>query len=257
MSYLFQDTDLAAARLQVLADVFAVSTRSFLQEAVRTTPSVVVDLGCGPGYTTRLLAETTRCARAIGLDSSERFLALAARSAPERLSFVRHDVTRVPFPTGQSDLIFCRMLLTHLRDPLSVIERWGTQLRPQGHLLLEEVEWIRTDHTVFRLYLEIVAALLEQQANHLYIGSHLDKQQIGNDLRCRLSRVYHLPVSTARAATLFSLNIVSWKNQPFVQKEYTAAVINQLENNLHEQAGTSTNEGEIEWGMRQIVYERE
>ncbi len=255
MSYLFKDTDRAAHRLRVLADVFAVSSRAFMQDVVRATPRTAVDLGCGPGYTTHLLADATQCVRAIGLDSSEHFLALAARSATERISFVRHDVTQIPLPTEQSDLISCRMLLTHLQDPPSVIKRWAAQLRPQGLLLLEEVEWIRTEYPLFRSYLDIVAAVLEQQANQLYIGPLLDKLRIDNGLQRRLSRVFHLPVSTAQAATMFSLNIQSWKSQPFVQKRYSASMIDQLERDLREVAETSTSEGEIEWGMRQLAYE--
>ncbi|MBV9232076.1 MAG: class I SAM-dependent methyltransferase [Chloroflexi bacterium] len=256
MPYLFKDTDLAAYRLRVLADVFAVSSRTFLQDVVTTTPQLAVDLGCGPGYTTHLLADTTHCVRAIGLDNSEHFLTLASRSATERISFVRHDVTQIPFPTGQSDLISCRMLLTHLQDPLSVIECWGTQLRPHGLLLLEEVEWIQTELSLFRSYLDIVAAMLKQQANQLYIGPLLDKHQMGNELRRCISRVYHLPVSTAQAATMFYLNIQSWKNQPFIQKHYSATIIDQMEHDLQELTATSTSESEIEWGMRQIAYER-
>src|SRR5262245_10740178 len=112
MSYLFKDTDLAAQRLQVLAEVYAPSSRAFLQDAVNTVPQLALDLGCGPGYTTHLLAETTSSLRTIGLDSSEHFLTLARRNANEHIAFLRHDATQVPFPTGPSDLIFCRMLLT-------------------------------------------------------------------------------------------------------------------------------------------------
>ncbi len=255
MSYLFKDTDRAADRLRILADVFAVSSHAFMQDVVNTAPEVALDLGCGPGYTTRLLADTTHCGRAIVLDSSEHFLTLAARSASKRLSFVRHDVTQIPFPTGLSDLIFCRMLLTHLQDPLSVIERWSTQLRPQGLLLMEEVEWIRTTHSLFRDYLTIVAAMLEQQANQLYIGPQLDKQQTNQEIKRRISRVYHLPVSTAQAASMFFLNVQTWKSQPFVQQHYSVSIIDQIERNLQELAETSTNTDEIEWGMRQIAYE--
>lgn len=256
MPYLFQDTERAARRLGVLADVFAASSRPFLQEVVRAVPQLALDLGCGPGYTTRLLAEVTRCEQAIGLDSSEHFLALAAQSAPEHTSFVHHDITQIPFPTGQSELIFCRMLLTHLQNPRAVIERWATQLRPQGLLLMEEVEWIKTDYPLFRNYLEIVASTLEQQANQLYIGSLLDSQQIDHGLTRRLSRVYHLPVSTARAARMFSLNVASWRHQPFVQQRYPVSMIDQLEHELQELAETSTRTGDIEWGMRQLAYER-
>ena len=71
----------------------------------------------------------------------------------------------------------------------------------------------------------------------------------------RMSRVYHLSVSTRQAATMFSLNVPSWKHQPLVQKRYEASMIDQLERDLRELAETSTSEGEIEWGMRQIAYE--
>lgn len=254
MSYLFKDTDRAAQRLRILADVFAPSSRAFMQDVVSATPQAAVDLGCGPGYTTHLLAETTHCARAIGLDSSERFLALAAQSATERISFVRHDVTQIPFPTGQSDLIFCRLLLTHLQDPASVIERWVTQLRPRGLLLVEEVEWIRVEHPLLRRYLEIQADLLRQQANELYIGPRLAQQQV-NDARQRLSRVYHLPVATKQAATMFSMNLPSWKHHPFIQQQY-GTIIDQIERDLQELAETPTSGSKIEWGLRQLAYER-
>ena len=253
MSYLFGDTDRAALRLQVLAEVFAGSSRPFLQDVVQTPPQLALDLGCGPGYTTRLLAETTRCARAVGLESSEHFVALAEQNVTERISFLRYDVTRVPFPTGPGDLIFCRMLLTHLQEPQAIIERWATQLRPDGLMLLEEVEWIETDQPEFRAYLSIVAAMLEQQKNQLYIGAQLDAMQPGG-LSRHLSRVYRLPVSTRLAATMFSLNIQTWKGQPFIQQQYASSVIEQLEEDLRELAETSTSEGEILWGMRQMAY---
>ncbi len=256
MPYLFKDTDIAAQRLQVLADVFAPSSRAFLQDAITTTPQLALDLGCGPGYTTHLVADITHSTQTIGLDSSEHFIALATQSADTHISFVHHDVTQIPFPTEQSNLMFCRMLLTHLRDPQSVIERWATQLHPHGLLLLEEVEWINTEFSPFRTYLDILATLLEHQENQLYIGPLLDKQQLEQALKRCLSRVYYLPVSTAQAATMFSLNIQSWKNQPLIRQTYTAGMIDSLEHDLQILAANSTATGDIEWGMRQIAYER-
>jgi ubiquinone/menaquinone biosynthesis C-methylase UbiE len=220
MSYLFRDTNIAARRLQVLADVFAPASRAFWQDIVIDTPRIAVDLGCGPGYTTRLLAESTGSVQTIGIDASEYFLALARENAPEHISFVQHDVTQVPFPVEAGDIIYCRFLLTHLKDPQSIVERWATQLRPQGLLLVEEVEWIQSEHPLLSTYLGIVAAMLEQQANQLYIGPLLDTMQVGDGLRRCMSRVYRLPVSTKQAATMFSMNIPSWKNRLFVLERY-------------------------------------
>lgn len=160
-----------------------------------------------------------------------------------------------PFSHRTRDLIFCRMLLTHLRDPLSVLERWGTQLRPRGFLLVEEVEWIQTEHVVLRRYLEIQATLLRQQANELYIGPRLEHYQGNARLTCRLSRVYPLPVSTAQAARLFALNLPSWKQHPFIQQQY-GTIIDHVEHELQVLATTPSREGENMWGMRQLAYER-
>lgn len=258
MAYLFKDTDLAARRLRVLAEVFEPASRAFLRDvAVGERPALALDLGCGPGDTTRLVAEVTGCEQAFGIDASEHFVALATtENASEHISFVRHDLTQIPFPTGSGDLLFCRMLLTHLQDPLAAIKLWGTQVRSRGLLLLDEVEWIRTDHALFQTYLGIVAAMLEQQANQLYIGPVLDQYQPGGDLKRQLSRVYQLPVSTRQAATMFSLNIPSWKSQPFIQATYPPEMIEQIERELRDLAEHATGEGEITWSMRQVVYQR-
>lgn len=256
MSYLFQDTERAALRLRVVADVFAFSSRPFLQQMPgRVSPEVAVDLGCGPGYTTSLLAEVTRSPRVIGLDSSEHFLSLASSHAPAHCSFIQHDVTTIPFPTGPVDLIFARLLLSHLQDPLSVLERWGTQLRPQGYLLLEEVEWIHTEHPLLSQYLAIQADLFRQQAIELYIGPLLEQHQVSKPLRRRLSSITPVPVATAQVATMFSLNLPAWKHHPFIQRQY-GTIIDQLEQDLLDLAQQPTAAGEHVWGMRQLVYER-
>ena len=55
---------------------------------------LAVDLGCGTGHTTRLLASVLRPRRALGLDQSASFAALAAADAPAGVEFAVHDVTR-------------------------------------------------------------------------------------------------------------------------------------------------------------------
>lgn len=255
MAYLFKDSERAARRLEILADVFAPASRAFLQDAVKTSPQLLVDLGCGPGYTTRLLAETTHCVRAVGIDSSENFIELARQAALPHTTFLQHDVTQVPFPIAKGDLLYCRMLLTHLRDPYTVVERWGTQLQPGGLLLLEEVESIQSENQLFSAYLAIVAATLKHQANMLYIGSSLDKQAVGAGLARRLSRVYKLPVTTRQAASMFYPNIQTWKANPFVRQNYDEGMIEQMERDLHALTQAPPRSGEIEWSMRQIVYQ--
>ena len=124
MQYLFGDTDLAARRLKLLTDIFARSTGAFLLDSAGPRPDLAVDLGCGPGHTTGLLAEALRPGHTAGLDSSEDYIATARESQGDNVSFHRHDITEVPFPVGPCDLIFCRFVLTHLADPRADVDRW-------------------------------------------------------------------------------------------------------------------------------------
>ena len=256
MQYLFGDTDIAARRLRFLADVYAESTKEFLVDAVADRPRLALDLGCGPGYTTHFLADVLGCEKAAGLDNSEQFISFARTTETDGVSFYLHDITSVPFPVGPSDFLYCRFLLTHLRDPHAVVLAWATQLQPGGLLLMEEVEWIRTENEVFTTYLNVVEAMLEDKSGRLYVGQTLNSLEDTDILKQRTSRVRHLPVTTHKAATMFSMNIQSWKHQPFIQKSYPSSMIDQLEEELKALAGKSGGGSEIEWGLRQLVFER-
>ena len=70
--YAFGDTQLARERLDLVADVFAAPSATFLREQVDFRPGLALDLGCGPGRTTRLVADVTGAAKVVGLDELTR-----------------------------------------------------------------------------------------------------------------------------------------------------------------------------------------
>src|SRR5258708_35887545 len=100
--YAFGDTDIAARRLELLANVFEHSMRACLREAPAArlglaqnlAQKIAIDLGCGPGFTTHLIAETLGFSRVVGLETSKRFIELARATANVRVSFELHDVCR-------------------------------------------------------------------------------------------------------------------------------------------------------------------
>ena len=255
--YLFGDTDLAARRLKVLAGAFAASSEVFLSETDNRSPQLAVDLGCGPGYTTHMLADTLGCEQAVGLDNSEHFVRLATKTATDKVSFHLHDVMRVPLPVGPCDLIYARFLLTHQSGPESAIAQWATQLCPGGRLLLEEVDFIKIKVELFAEYIEIVEAMLADAGHDLYIGPRLDALMAPAGLARHSSRVACAAVTNDLAAKMFSMNIQTWKHNAFVRENYSLETIRQLEENLTDLAAKPTNETGIEWRLRQLVYERE
>src|SRR5579875_2115802 len=55
--YAFGDSDAAAERLGMLAELFDAPSRSLLRSLGGARIGLAIDLGCGPGHTTRLLAD--------------------------------------------------------------------------------------------------------------------------------------------------------------------------------------------------------
>ena len=256
MTYAFGDTDLAARRLTLLAATFAESSRAFMGEAARTGLRLAADLGCGPGYSTHLLASALEPAHAVGLDNSESFLDLARPTASDRVSFHLHDITTGPFPSGPCDLLFSRFELTHLQRPEAVIELWGGQLGAGGRLLMEEVEYIGTSHPVFTSYLEIQQAMLTGQGNSLYIGPVLDALPAPASLKRCSSNVRTVPIPADRAATMFHMNLGTWRRNDFVQRTFDPSDLDDLDSDLAAIAAGRLAVSPLEWSLRHIVMER-
>ena len=254
--YAFGDSGLAARRLSLVAETFAESSRAFMLESVKTRPQLAADLGCGPGYTTHLLADTLDPKRTVGLDNSENFLVYARTTATEKVSFQLHDITSAPFPRGPFDLIYGRLVLTHLPDPETVITLWKDQLRPEGLLLLEEVERIDTTIPALVTYLDIQQAMLTHQNNDLYIGPRLDALTASGKLHRRSSNVRTLQIPAHRAAAMFHMNLDVWRHNDFVQQTYAPATLDSLEQDLHALSQGHSDDPSVEWQLRQIVMER-
>ncbi|MGH3099879.1 MAG: class I SAM-dependent methyltransferase, partial [Thermoleophilia bacterium] len=168
--YAFGDSAAAARRLGLLADVFEPPSRELLERFGGVPPGLAVDLGCGPGHTTRLVASVTGARRTLGLDQSASFVALAEAEAPPGVSFAVHDVTLAPFPCPPAGLVYGRFLLSHLPDPAAALAAWATQLAPGGLLLVDEVDRIHTADPALRGYLEVAAALLASRGHTLEVG---------------------------------------------------------------------------------------
>jgi len=256
MSYAFRDTELAARRLIYLAGVFADTTRDFVIEAIADTPGLVIDLGCGPGCTTRLLAEATGCPDVVGLDESEYFLSIAAKGAPDGLRFIQHDVTVTPFPAGPADLMFCRYLLTHIGDPAGCIAGWATQLKPGGLLLCEEDDRLEVANPVFREYIDIVTGMLAAQSNTLEIGPILDNVADSAGLTKVASSVIEVRPPDHESATMFYMNIQTWKHNRFILDNYESARIEDLEARLKAASEHESRESTMEFHLRRLVFRR-
>jgi trans-aconitate 2-methyltransferase len=259
--YAFGDTSLAARRLALLADVFEPPSRAFLERFAGPVSSgaepldLAVDLGCGPGHSTRLVASVVGARRTLGLDQSGSFVGRAEAEAPPGVEFAVHDVTVVPFPAGAAGLVYGRFLLSHLPDPPAVLAAWATQLAPGGLLLVDEVDQIHTAQPALRGYLDTAAALLAARGHSLEIGDRLHRLPDPPGVVRRSDRVARLAPPAARAAELFAQNLAVWRDNAVAAGIATEAALDRLAADLAAVASGSA-AGTITWELRQLAFQR-
>ena len=252
--YVLGDTPTAEQRLILLARVFGPTSREFVDEYAAHGRRLALDLGCGPGVSTRMLAEAGRWERVIGVDSSRSFLDSALDNAPD-LQFLQHDVAQVPFPAAlrAAELAYARFLLTHLPDIPGTVRSWLGQLETGGLLLLEDTEKIDTEEPALRYYLELIDRVLAARACSVWPGTvlrQLDPGPLGEVVGNRSTRV-EVPVPLA--ATLFALNLVTWRTDPSLHA--MNADIDQLARDLDRLQHTETGKVAV-WSMRQLAVRR-
>jgi SAM-dependent methyltransferase len=89
----------------------------------------VLDVGCGEGHNTRLLAD--RGAEAIAIDISERFVRAAAAARPG-IHHVIGDGAELPFAASSFDAVTAFMSLMDVADPERTLQEIARVLRPGG-----------------------------------------------------------------------------------------------------------------------------
>lgn len=105
-------------------------------------PANILDIGCGTGSLSLLLAELGH--RVTGIDFAPAMITQAeqkAASAHQSISFHVMEASDPHFAPKQFELILCRHLLWALPEPAQVLKKWVALLKPGGRLLLIEGFW--------------------------------------------------------------------------------------------------------------------
>lgn len=259
MPYTFGDNEEASRRLRRLAEVYELETRALLHELreARNGSAVplAIDLGCGPGWTTQLIAEMLKPARTVGLDESEKYIAQARANHP-RLTFLQHNVLAKPFPVSHPDLLFCRFLLTHLTDPTAALHTWAGLANTGAMLAIHETESLTSEHPALSRYYEMVGQMQRHYGQELHVGARLDAAFQGTEWRVihSESRVIEKPAQAM--AQLHLSNLRTWSRNDYAKSSFDKSEIAQLDRELETIASAAQDAGAVRNTARQILAVR-
>lgn len=132
------------ARLDILAQALAPTTRGLLQRLEIGAGMACLDLGCGNGEVTMEMARMVGPeGTALGIDMDATLVRLAGEEAERR------GVANVTFQAGKVeslaegdtfDLVYARALLTHLLDPGRMVQSMRDTAKKGGLVVVEDID---------------------------------------------------------------------------------------------------------------------
>lgn len=135
-------------RLAEQADIWATATYAVLERAGLRSGMHVLDVGCGTGTTMRMMADVVGSTGLVcGIDrnavSGTMSLQRLRSEGPDIFSFIEADITKLEAVEGVPfDLVFARLLLIHLADPVTVLKRLWKWVKPGGSLAIMDYDTV-------------------------------------------------------------------------------------------------------------------
>jgi trans-aconitate 2-methyltransferase len=232
--YTFGDNDAAADRLALLARAYEASSERALAKIPFASRPRAVDLGCGPGYTTRLLHRATGARETWGLDASERLVARARAEldADAAIVFAVHDVTASPFPAADVDFFYARYLFTHLGSPRAALDACAAAAAPGARMLIEDNCALLSDDSLFQDYYDRVRTMHAHYGQDMFVGERIPEAVAGSPWT--LARFDRTPIALDGRvmARLHAINVRTWRHDPFAAVTFDPAAIDAMTREL-------------------------
>jgi SAM-dependent methyltransferase len=168
-------------RLRILARVMEPTTRALLDRVGVGVGMTCLDVGCGGGDVTALLAGAVGASgRVLGIDIDPTTVELARREAAAarlgQVAFRVADETTWGELAGY-DVVYARFVLTHVPDPLALLRRMRAAVRPGGMIVLEDIDFrghfCHPESSAFGRYVELYTRAVQRRGGDPNIGPRL------------------------------------------------------------------------------------
>ncbi len=110
-----------------------------LNELKKEDFSDLLDAGCGTGAMLYLFSQDIPGKNYVGLDLSEKMIAVAKRKQIDDVLFTVGDCEALPFEDNSFDVVTCSMSFHHYPDPDKFFANLKRVLRPNGRFILRDM----------------------------------------------------------------------------------------------------------------------
>ena len=126
-----------ASEQERLAGLNRLTNAPFLRYLAIRETDTVLEAGSGLGLLAAEAAQQLPRGAMVGIEYAPEQLARILVHPPN-LRFLRGDAHHLPFPENRFDVVYCRYVLEHVRDPLRVLQEMRRVLKPGGRALAQE-----------------------------------------------------------------------------------------------------------------------
>ena len=183
--YILGNRDSEIARLEIQASLFEPLTKQTLLNAGLKKGMSCIDIGCGSGSVTRLMANMVgKTGRVVGVDVDDRYLQYCNRSVTSRqnIEFIHDDICKSRLDSKERfDIVYSRFTFHHLTDRGEAVRSMKRLTKKHGTVMIQDLDhaagsWLcYPKNRVFDTLRKVYVALLKKGGGDPLAGRKLYK----------------------------------------------------------------------------------
>jgi ubiquinone/menaquinone biosynthesis C-methylase UbiE len=195
--YVLGNRDSEITRLEIQATLFEPLTKQTLLNAGLKKGMRCIDIGCGSGSVTRLMANLVgKSGHVVGVDVDDRYLKYCNRNITSRqnIEFIHDDICKSKLDSEESfDIVYSRFMFHHLTDRREAVRSMKRLTKKDGIIMIQDLDhapgsWVcypenKAVNTLRRVYF----ALIKRGGGDPLVGRKLFKLLIDESLNANVN----------------------------------------------------------------------
>src|SRR5688500_5509631 len=183
--YVLGNQDSEIARLEMQSSLFEPITKQSLLNAGLKKGMSCIDIGCGSGSVTRLMAKMVgETGRVVGVDVDNRYLEYCNRiiTSRQNIEFIHDDIRKRQLGSKERfDIVYSRFTFHHLTDKREAVRAMQRLAKKNGSVMIQDLDhapgsWLcYPENKVFNTLRKVYVALIKKGGGDPLAGRKLYK----------------------------------------------------------------------------------